>query len=488
MSGRSLSTHGWDTVFAVRIEDANRLLRRQPAQPKRFRLEVDAKVGAPTAAAEWLFAPWAIEEASGSQVVITTQFAGGRLLHGEDTVDLAGLGCTITCEMVLKPVAAAGKGETRPHRLDPAGPPSEGWAAIDIQDDEGRLSFSHLDALIKCLGAWFQTEEALAEFEAHFAGLVINTAEAKDKLTWLAPRAVGFAGAIMADGSPAIGILARTAGGDIIGCSYQLSSYAIPDGAQAGFIISAETFLRNVLRPALPHAFAGTEDDYAVYDGNKIRNVRPVELQLKTGDGHRFYGTIAPGKLDIALFGPELVLRIHDLAIPIDWGPFKKVQTFHFVMEHRFGLTLMSPDGTPGHKVLSLTETKAPQPKLSNEDSIGLDIAKTAVEFVALVGAAVASHFTGRGAASKGLSKIASKVLAGIVFVAIEGAGYALTRLPDIMADIERGSLRKLPDFSAFLDRNLRHICWPNATDYELTSAAFCDSVQFGVRLSTKTG
>lgn len=488
MSDRSLGTYGWDTAFAVRIEDANRLLKRPTLQPKRFRSMADAQAGSPPPVAEWSFTSWALMEANGSEIVIATQFADGGLQYGGATVDLAGLGCLITCEMVLKPVGAAGKDPSRAHKLDPARPLSREWAAVDIQDDEGRLSFSDLANLRGCLDSWFRTEQALAEFEAHFAGLVINTAEAKDNLAWLTPRAVGFAGAIMADDSRAIGILARTDDSDVTGCSYQLSPYAIPDGAQASFVISAETFLRHMLMPALPHVFGGAADDYSIYDGNKIWNVRSLKLSFRTGDGHSFTGTIAPKKLDIALSGPELVLRIHDLAIPIDWGPFKKVQTFHFVMEHRLGLSLISPDGDSRHKVLSLTEAKEPQPKLSSEDSLGLEIAKSAVEFVALVGAAVASHFAGRGAAAKGFSKIASRFLAGLVFVVIEAAGSAVAHLPNIMADIERGSLEKLPDFSAFLNRSLRHICWPNATDYELTSAAFCDGVQIGVRLSTKTG
>lgn len=482
MSDRSLGTYGWDTAFAVRIEDANRLLTRPTSQPRQFRSVAEAQPGSPSPVAEWSFTPWALAEASGSQVVIATQLADGRLHYGGVTVDLAGLGCLITCEMVFKPVGSA------EHELDANGEPSREWAALDIQDNEGRLSFSDLANLRRCLDSWFRTKEARTEFKEHFSGLVINTVEAKHGLAWLTPRAVGFAGAIMSDNSRAIGILARTDGGDVTGCSYQLSPYAIPDGAQAGFVISAETFLRHMLMPALPHAFGGAADDYAIYDGNKIWNVQPLKLSFRTGDGKSFTGTIAPKKLDIALSGPELVLRIHDLAIPIDWGPFKKVQTFHFVMEHRLGLTLISPDADPEHKVLSLTETEEPQPKLSTEDSLGLDIAKAAVEFVALVGAAVASHFAGRGAAAKGFSKIASRFLAGIVFVVIEAAGYAVAHLPNIMADIDRGSLEKLPDFSAFLNRSLRHICWPNATDYELTSAAFCDGVQIGVRLSTKAG
>jgi hypothetical protein len=152
-------------------------------------------------------------------------------------------------------------------------------------------------------------------------------------------------------------------------------------------------------------------------------------------------------------------------------------------MDHRLGLTLISPDDDPGHKVLALTERGKPSVNTSTEESMGLVIARLGIETVSVIGGAVAAHFTGRGAASKGLSKIASRILGGIVFFAIQAVGKAVTHVPDIIANIERGSLRNLPDFSSFLNLSLEHVRWPNATDYELTSAAFRDGLQIGVRL-----
>lgn len=482
MTDRSLDTYGWNTAFVLRVKDANRLLAKPASPPKRYRSVADAQT------AEWSFTPWMLAEASGSQVAIATQFAEGRLQYGGKTVDLAGLACTITCEMALKPVTRGRGDPSGTHKLDPAQTVARTWAEIDIRDDEGRLSFTDLTALLACLESWFRTAEALAEFDEHFAGLAVYTASAKDNPAWIVPRAVGFAGAIMVDGSPAIGILARTDDLNIVGCSYQLSPYAIPDGAQASFVISTETFLKHMLKPALPHTFGGAPGDYKIYDGNKIRNAAALELTFTTTDGRRFTGVIAPGKLDIVLSGPELVLTIHDLAIPVDLGPKKKVETIHIVAVHRLRLTLTSPDGKPAHKVLSLEHAGNPVVNLSTEESTGLVIAKIGVELATLIVASVAGYFAGRGLAARGISGIASKLLSGLLFIIIQAIGAGVGKVPDLLREIELNSLRDVPAFSAFLYLSLRHQLWPNPLEYEVTSAAFRDGVQIGVQLSTRTG
>lgn len=479
-------TYGWNTAFALRMEDANRLLARPATQTKRYR--ANASKGSPAPAAQWTFRPWRLAEASGSEVVIATQLAEGQLQNGGKTFDLEGLDCTITCEMVLKPVNRPGDDAKDAHTPQPVPGASRAWAQVEIDNEAGRLEFGDLVALQECLDLWFRTAEALAEFEAHFGGLVISTAEAKDDLAWTMPRAVGFAGAVLPDDSHAFGILARTDDRSIIGCSYQLSPFAIPDGAQAGFVISAETFLRHMLMPALPHVFGGRPGDYRIHDGTKVSNVAALHLSFTADNGRSFTGVIGPKQLDIALSGAELVLRIHNLAIPVDLGPFKKVETIHIEVTHRLGLTLKSPDDDPGHKVLSLVQTANPLVNLSTEESTALVVTKIGVDVVALILGAVASYFLGRGLAARGVSALASRLLAGLLFAIIQAIGFGITKLPDLTRAIELNALREIPAFSAFLIFGLRQVRWPTPTEYEVTSVAFRGGVQIGVRLVTKTG
>ncbi len=88
----------------------------------------------------------------------------------------------------------------------------------------------------------------------------------------------------------ALGILAMT-GDDLADAQVraaaaplQLSPYAIPENATAGFIISARLFLRHMLMPACAGAFGGNEQDptkqFEIYgDGSlKLRNHRALEF------------------------------------------------------------------------------------------------------------------------------------------------------------------------------------------------------------------
>jgi Clostridium P-47 protein len=477
---RSIDTFGWDTAFALKVSDVNRLLRSGAPTPESFKFTHRAVGG------EWSFAPWNVSEASGSQICLALRFAGASLRRKGRTLPLADAVCAVTCEMVLKPLNRSGGRTTNVPTPRPRA--STKWALVEVVDDQDALLLPERADLQKFLDEWFRTPEALGEFERQFAGIRIDTVIADDDLAWLSPRAIGFAGAVSPDGDPLFGILARTLRDDVTGCPYQLSPYAIPEGAHAGLAISAETFLSQLMLPALGHVFMPGSDDpaghFSIHDRNKLRNTTRLDVPFTTKDGAKYTGSIAPNQFDVALTGDVLTITIHDMTVPVDLGPIRDVATMHLRVEYRLGLRLAAPKDDPRHTVLTLFERAPPTVTDSTQKKLGLQIAEISIEIAGAILAAVAAYFAQRVLGNRGVKPFVTKLVAALTMVIVGIIGDRIAHIPDgIIADFEAGALKKLPDFSRFVAVALGNIRWPKDVRYRAVSAEFCDCALIGIAL-----
>ncbi len=484
-STRSIDTFGWDTAFALKVSDVNRLLRSGAPTPKSFAFGHHGVDG------EWSFAPWTVSEASGSQICLELRFAAATLRRKDRTLPLTGVICAVTCEMVLKPVDRPVEGRTTNIPTPRRGAGAK-WAQVEVVDDQKTLALPERADLQAFLDAWFRTPEALDEFERQFAGIRISTFVARDGLAWLKPRAIGLAGATSPDGDPLFGVLARTLRDDVTGCPYQLSPYAIPRGADAGLAISAKTFLSQLMLPALGRVFDPDAKDpaahFSIHERNKVLNKVHLRVPFTTKDGHKYTGTIAPQQFELALAGSELAIAIHDMAVPVDLGPIRGVASIHLTVEHRLGLCLIAPENNPRHAVLSLFERAPATVTQSVQKTVGLVVAEISAEIVTAILAAVAAYFTQRALAASNVKPFVARLVAALVLVIVGALGKGIAHIPDIIAYFESGSLEKLPDFSRLVDVALQEIRWPADVTYRAVSAEFCDCALIGVRLEERRG
>ena len=478
---------GWDTVLAVRIDDFNRLLS-SAALSTEHKLEWETKKG--PAVLEWRFGDWQLVDVMGSQITLEIRFADAHLSYQGQQYELASIVCQASCEMVLKPRLCTLLDGRTPHALASSQADNRQWVSLQLDDPQNVLGFSAKRELKNGLDKWFLSPEAVDRFDKHFAGLNINTIAAQDKLAWLKPSAVGFAGATMPGNVKTIGLLSRINADDAIGARYRVSPYAIHADAQASFLISAKTFLCKMLVPALPKVFGGSPEQpggsFEVYDGNKVRNTETVHLSVDV-DGTTHTGTIVPKQLDIVLDGHELVLRIHDMTFPIDFIA-KEAKTVHVALEERLELALESPKEDPDHRVFTLVQKVPSDIKVREEESLAWTFGTIGAQLVLTIVGALASYFGAKGLASRGLSLIASRLIGGLILVVAEGIGMTLEHMPELIAGWgwDPKHLSKAPRFDTLLDVSLSEISWPTKVRFRVLEARFADHLQVDICITEK--
>ena len=103
---RSPDLYGWDTAFALRVADFNRLIAAQTDTQARVHPTADVP-GA--SRVTWTFGPWRIVAAVGSQITISMPLQPGSVLTiASHDMPLTGCACVVTTEMVFKPLDTPG--------------------------------------------------------------------------------------------------------------------------------------------------------------------------------------------------------------------------------------------------------------------------------------------------------------------------------------------------------------------------------------------
>jgi hypothetical protein len=234
----------------------------------------------------------------------------GRLLHmniplptltavsGTTTLDYADGSCIIEVQLQYVPhTVAEAEASGTFHRLvvnnqpDPAAPDNP---AVTVAS----MTFAGIDFVTASivegvLAGWFNAH--IDEFAYIFAVVNLNREADQGQFQWLMPTYTDYA---YLDGSTdetsVMGILCMTADNGAPrspnGLSEQLSPNAIPVGSAAGFLISPERFLTQLIWPVLPTMFPGThQSDYSVDTGSyTITLERAVQLQEVESDGSTY--------------------------------------------------------------------------------------------------------------------------------------------------------------------------------------------------------
>jgi hypothetical protein len=132
-------------------------------------------------------------------------------------------------------------------------------------------------ALEEILSEWFT--ENLAEFNHVFAGISLApTLAASAQYAWISPTGTGYA--VVDEGTAAssiFGVLSTALHNDIP-ANHQVSPNAIPDGADAGFVIAGPDFLRQMMLAGARQIFDGAPESAFLItpDGLSITNTQTV--------------------------------------------------------------------------------------------------------------------------------------------------------------------------------------------------------------------
>jgi hypothetical protein len=317
-------TNGWDTVYAITFKDVNRSIIATGSTPARFDHTSHSTLMNVDIVTTGTFGPWQLTGGDGHLLDLTIPIVSGSLTIGGNATDIAGGVALVQVELDLLPRDAAA-GDTGVHDLkvktaaaSPAGGRAQAAipvAAVNSVTVPG-LQEDGNGFVRDALEAWLN--DNLDQFDHVFASVDIGARLAKAPgLQWLMP--VGHPTYAVAShdtvDDSVFAVLSMTdAKRSSDGLVQQVSPFAIPDGARAGFLIAQARFLEHMILPALDVLFQRVPDGGLVVSKTGISNAKDLALQQWTLDDLTTADpTVAAGDFTLTVRATSLVVEFADV-------------------------------------------------------------------------------------------------------------------------------------------------------------------------------
>ncbi|MGE0143691.1 MAG: TULIP family P47-like protein [Planctomycetota bacterium] len=454
------STYGWDTAFAIRMPDVNSAIVKAKCSPAGFsQVAPDG-----SCSASGTFGPWQLcRGGDGVLVHFMIPITSGRMtFQGKDT-SLSGAVASI--EVQLRHIPPQPKGvQASPSdhqlviRVDGGSQTDPVVSVVDLKmpSDPGLLPKALISGL---LSAWLN--QNLDTFTHVFNTVTLNRIVDKKQFAWLAPTHTGYAfSSGPTDDSSILGVLCMTQGRTDDNIAAQLSPNAIPAGARAGFLISPQRFLEEMVLPALPKAFPGSSaaDFGMTAKKDAVVNLAKVSMKPVEHMGITYRPVIQ--SLRISVEGEEIVVSSvtrTDIAL----GTYSEVTVTSF---QRLKVA-DKPDGT---QTLIYEETRPAIKDHVTKTTASGEAAKILLEIAAAIIAIVLTIVTDGG----------FLIIALIIVSLLVGL---LEALPTVIANAVGNQVSNdSPSIALLVLNSTDPIRWPGGSDFRLTWAGLNESLQLG--------
>lgn len=467
---QAVSTDGWDTVFAIRVEDVNRILEQAGGLPTKFSKEgTDEELGL-SYKLNGEFGAWRISSGSNKLIHMKLPIKNGAFELGAKKYDLTGATVEIEVELILDPPAP-------PKELPPNAPPDGTKHKLKINTGSSDsnphpVTFQRIEGIPNnpgqsiiyiiggSLATWLiENSHAVTNF---FAEINLNNQlDKNDGYQWLRPTYSTYAYAAgLKSQDDVLAVLSMTEERDPPTGSPSPSATTIPRGEKAGFLISKTRFLEKMLLPNLPSLFLAGSNPKFKLDG---------EAGMILNDGILEMSSVHYGAID---YYPKMdvfevafndgKLRIHaEMSVQISPG----IVSYITVTKYK-GINLVTKDGK---QTLKIIDTDDPRDKSDHYTKVdpGLEIAGAVLAIVgALVGVIVGAIF-----------KTAQAIILGIVIAIIFGLTEVTVRLISAITS-EVGRMLEGATLDKLKDAAFNTIKWTGSDVFELTHASFEDCIQ----------
>lgn len=466
-------TLGWDTVFAITLPNVNSALRQPAASPGNF----DAKL-ASNYAISGTFGDWQVTMGGdGQDVYLLVPVKSGTLNYLGTSYSMDGSVATVVINFdflpgqpAVPPVPTSASGtehhmKAKTRSQNPAIDPIA--SVVQFSFPEGNKSSGntpvHRALFQGALTQWFI--ENLARFNHVFS--TVNLAQKSDEASfqWLKPSLTSYA---YADGTTPdnsiLGVLTTTQRRTIGDLSHEIVPDAIPVGAQSGFLISSNLFLKESVLPGLPHAFknASAENFQLSNDGTEIV-LAPgavVDMNTVTHDGTPYFPKLKSFNLQVN--DTEIVTNMK-VAVNISPG----IDITIYLTTYQTLVLVNKPDGT---QTLGYKNTRPMKHTYTKHVAAWV---KITIAVVSLIVAIVGVFIAGPAA------EIAEMIVIAIVVAIIVGI---ITGIEMIIEDvIAKGVANAMPAINPLIYAATDPIVWPTAASkFTLTSATLNGSIQLG--------
>ncbi|MHC6225819.1 TULIP family P47-like protein [Pseudomonas sp. X10] len=271
ISTAGVYTYNWDTAFAIPIPDVNKTIVDQKSSPPAFTITA---VDAYTVSAN--FCDWQVcMGGDGKNVRFSIPMTG-------IVVDYSS-GARVTCDTgtaVIEinlhyiPHEASGDVASNPFALvakttsdDPSTPVAALVGQVTLSPDPGTVTGAVFG---QALLDWIN--DHLDEFNHIFSVVDLNRMIDQQQWGFVTPNYTSYAyldGSTLEDS--VLGVLTMTGDRSGESLSEQISPSAIPGGSEAGFLVSQERTLYDLVRPAIMVAYPGLTNDNFLMSDDKTR-------------------------------------------------------------------------------------------------------------------------------------------------------------------------------------------------------------------------
>ncbi|MPW11542.1 TULIP family P47-like protein [Paraburkholderia sp. CNPSo 3155] len=473
--GLKADTYGWDTVFAIRVDDVNATIKRKGTSPNTFAASTQDPHTAIAVDVSGTFSDWQITLGGSGKLIhmqtpVTALKASGTIPGAGPVAFTFGAG-SFEIEIQLQyvphtetPATGSGTFHDLKVRHTGASPQEQVVTVLDAygfgtSTDPSATPFeSVVDDVKAAMQNWFNAN--LIDFEHVFATVNLNRTADQGLFAWLLPTYSSYA---YVDGptldSSVLGILCMTENRSADGLDQEISPNAIPQGARAGFLIAPERFVTEMLWPSMAIVYKGTQPGNFALNSDKtgldLANGEVTIDSLKDSDGNSHETVLQ-----------NFELTTSDQLLTVDATTRVQVSPGIHAFTHTvssYGLALHNNTSSGKQSIYYVDKSSIP-PAHWTEESEGVEITKI------LEGVAAALSTLAMGVATDGAAFAAAAIVMGI----LSGVG---SKIPDLIA---AANTDDSPSIDLLVFNSVGPLQWTDQADFNLVNVSLNYSVQMG--------
>lgn len=452
-------TFGWDTVSVARLADVNAAIVAAKSSPAAF------KATARGAVVDGVFGDWRLGARSNDDFVqmflpmrriaiYRDQFSRPDLWDAAGTAEVS-----LPLKFVPHTSTADGLIDTYNLIISAEGEKIRAPAKVVRIIFDGQQPHALQKAIIKvALEDWLN--ENMGAFAHVFAAVSVHKAAPEGGFPWLKPTYCSYAFGLNEE-DPAdstFAILCQTGGRSAKGLKRRTPARAIPKGAQTAFLISKRRFLRDMVAPAIVHAFKG---------------VRRSQLKISKNDEHiEFKGKaqLAPVRHKKKTYKPvleALYVSLHNQDFRLETTTRTRVSPGIYSMcetgaSYNFGIK----KNKKGRKTLAFREARKPSNKHWTEKSKAVVIGEILLLIIGAVAMLTLEVVT------LGAATVPAIILGGIIVGAFGGALSI-----KLIGAIAKGDG---PPLDLLVANATDAVSWAHGAKFDPTYAALNGALQIG--------
>lgn len=332
--GEITDTEGWHTVAAITYSDVNAAIAANGTKPASFQVTAtDESVSSSGQFGDWVLTLGG----SGPNISMRIGITGGSITgpfgqHGAETT-LPVAACAFPILVRAQYIPHTGDPNVHDLKLDNSGQGGDSapvTVGAYLDNKQPTSSFLANAGLQELLQQWLT--DNINQFNALFASVDLDADYTLEGLSWLKPTYKGYAVAERVadptlDNSTFAVMCLIDGDKPPADLAYAVSPFAIPDGARAGFLISANKFLQHMMLAAVPAMFKDIQNDDPTKhfvidnDGTRIRNTGGLKLlKVKLENGHEVEPAISASQFAISVQEQELVIAMTDMVFEYSPG------------------------------------------------------------------------------------------------------------------------------------------------------------------------